>query len=162
MSLTITKNHVVALDYELRLEDDEIIDSSTGGEFAFLVGHQNIVPGLESALEGLKTGDVRDIVVTPDQGYGVRDEDAVVVVPRDAFPDDFEFEIGVPMELEDEAGEVSMAFITGVDGDEVTLDRNHPLADKTLRFHVTIGAIRAATKEELRHGHVHGAGGHHH
>ncbi len=161
-ALKIAKNTVVTLDYELRLADDEVIDSSSGGEFCFLVGHENVVPGLEVQLLGLATGDTRDISVSPQEGYGLRDEEKLVTVPREALPDDFEIEIGLPLELEDEAGETSMAFIAGVRGDEVVLDRNHPLAGETLRFHVTIGAIREASKEELKHGHVHGPGGHHH
>lgn len=159
---TVTKNAVVAMDYQLRLADDDVIDSSDNGDFCFLVGYENIVPGLEKALIGLKPGDERDVVVLPEDGYGVRDDGKVVMVPRSAFPDDFHIEIGVPLELEDEEGETSMAFITGVQDDEIVLDRNHPLASETLRFHVKIGEIRAATKEELRHGHVHGHGGHHH
>ncbi len=161
-NLKIAKNTVVTLDYELRLADDEVIDSSTDGEFSFLVGHENVVPGLETQLIGLTTGDVRDIVVSPEEGYGVRDEDKIVVVPREALPEDFEIEIGLPLELEDEAGETSMAFIAGVRGDEVLLDRNHPLASETLRFHVKIGVIRDATKDEIKHGHAHGPHGHHH
>ena len=161
-NLKIAKNTVVTLDYELRLADEDVIDSSSDGEFCFLVGYDQVVPGLEAQLLGLATGDIRDVVVSPEEGYGLRDEEMVVVVPRDALPEDFEIEIGLPLELEDEAGETSMAFIAGVRGDEVVLDRNHPLASETLRFHVTVGAIREATKEELKHGHVHGPGGHHH
>jgi len=161
-NLKIAKNTVVTLDYELRLADDEVIDSSSDGDFCFLVGHDNVVPGLETQLMGLSTGDKRDVIVAPEEGYGIRDDDKVVIVPREALPEDFEIEIGLPLELEDESGETSMAFIAGVRGDEVVLDRNHPLASETLRFRVTVGAIREATKEEMKHGHVHGPGGHHH
>ena len=161
-TLKIAKNTVVTLDYELRLGDDEVIDSASDGEYCFLVGHENVVPGLEQQLLGLSTGDEREVIVAAEDGYGIRDDSKVVMVPRDALPDDFSIEIGLPLELEDEAGETSMAFIAGVDGDDVVLDRNHPLASETLRFRVKVGPIRAATAEELRHGHVHGPGGHHH
>lgn len=158
--MKIANNTVVTMDYELRLADDDVIDSDAA--FSFLIGHDNIVPGLEAQLLGLSQGDKRDISVEAAQGYGARDEDLVVLVPRSEMPDDFVVEIGIPVELEDEDGETSMAFVAGVEDDHVVLDRNHPLADETLNFRITIGEVRAATAEELTHGHVHGPGGHHH
>lgn len=161
--MKIAKDTVVSMDYELRLDgSDEVIDASNDGSFTFLVGHDNIVPGLESELLGLDAGAERAVKVAPDQGYGVRDESKVIAVPRTIFPADFHFEVGVPVELEDEQGESFPVWIAGTKDEDVVLDGNHPLADETLNFTVKIKEVRAATKEELQHGHVHGEHGHHH
>ena len=160
--MKIAANTVVTMDYELRLSDDEVIDSSEGGSFAFLVGHENIVPGLEAALQGLGAGAELSVAVPPVSGYGERDEDSTATIPREALPDDLQLEIGIPLELENEAGETLMGIVKSANGDEVELDLNHPLAGETLNFRVKIIDVRNATAQELAHGHVHGAGGHHH
>jgi FKBP-type peptidyl-prolyl cis-trans isomerase SlyD len=160
--MKITKDTVVTMDYELRLQGDDVIDASSDGAFAFLVGHQNIVPGLESRLIGLEKGTELDVQVLPEDGYGARDEGRVVPVPRSVLPDGFEVEIGVPLELEDENGETMPGWIAGTHGDDVVLDLNHPLAGEVLNFKVKISDVRAATQTELAHGHVHGPGVHAH
>ncbi len=160
--MKIEKDMVVTMDYELRLADEDVIDSSTDGEFAFLIGHDNVVPGLESQLIGLQAGDQRDIQVQPEEGYGQRDEAKVISVPRSVLPEDFHLEVGLPLELEDEQGETFPVWIAGVEGDTVMLDGNHPLADEVLNFRITIASVRKATATELSHGHVHGAHGHEH
>lgn len=160
--MRIEKDTVVTMDYELRLADDDVIDSSSDGEFAFLIGHDNIVPGLESQLIGLQVGDKRDVQVQPADGYGQRDEAKVISVPRSVLPEDFHIEVGLPLELEDEQGETFPVWIAGVEGETVLLDGNHPLADEVLNFSITIAGVRKATATELSHGHVHGAGGHEH
>ncbi len=161
--MKITKDTVVVMDYELRLdESDEVIDSSDDGTFAFLVGHENIVPGLEAELLGLTSGASKKVAVTAAEGYGERDESKVMAVPRSVFPEDFYFEVGIPVELEDDQGESFPVWIQGVKDDHVELDGNHPLAGETLNFTIKVLEVRAATTEELAHGHVHGAGDHHH
>jgi len=160
--MKIAKDSVVSMDYELRLADDEVIDSSSGGEFSFLVGHENIVPGLESELLGMGVGDKKDVQVQPLLGYGTRDESKVIAVPRNVLPADFQIEIGLPLELEDEKGETFPVWIAGVNGDDVVLDGNHPLADEVLNFSVSITEVREASATEIAHGHVHGAHGHDH
>ncbi|MBI5607856.1 MAG: peptidylprolyl isomerase [Deltaproteobacteria bacterium] len=161
--MKIAPNTVVAMNYELRLgDDDEVIDASSDGEFFFLVGHHNIVPGLESELLGLAKGDKRKISVAPEQGYGTRDESKVIALPRSALPKDFVIEIGLPLELEDQQGNAFPVWIAGTHEDDVVLDGNHPLADETLHFAIEIVEVRQASAEELSHGHVHGPGGHHH
>lgn len=162
--MKIGKDTVVSMEYELRLGgSDEVIDSSEGeGPLSFLIGHDNIVTGLEKQILGLTVGDERDIEVAPEDGYGVRDESKLIAVPRTVLPQDFEIEPGLPLELEDEQGESFPVWIAGVEGDQVMLDGNHPLADETLRFHIKITEVRKATATELTHGHVHGEGDHHH
>jgi len=162
--MKIDKNTVVTMNYELRLndDDDEVVDSGENGEFTFLLGHGAIIPGLEAALVGLEKGAERKVTVQPEQGYGVRDESRIIGMPRSALPKDFVVEIGLPIELEDEKGHSFPVWIAGTEGDDVVLDGNHPLAGDVLHFTVQIVNVRAATKEELSHGHVHGPGGHHH
>jgi FKBP-type peptidyl-prolyl cis-trans isomerase SlyD len=162
--MKIGKDTVVSMEYELRLGgSDEVIDSSDGeGPLSFLIGHENIVTGLEKQILGLTVGDERDIEVQPEDGYGVRDESKLIAVPRSVLPQDFEIEPGLPLELEDEQGESFPVWIAGVEGDQVMLDGNHPLADETLKFHIKITEVRKATATELTHGHVHGEGDHHH
>jgi FKBP-type peptidyl-prolyl cis-trans isomerase SlyD len=148
---------VVTMDYTLTV-NGEVIDSSDGNDpLEFLQGHQNIVPGLERELYGLKVGDSKQVTVTPAEGYGEVDLDAFLDISRSEFPDDIPLEIGVELDLRDDDGEVMSATISQVEGDNVQLDLNHPLAGETLEFDVKIVGLRPATEEELEHGHVHGA-----
>jgi FKBP-type peptidyl-prolyl cis-trans isomerase SlyD len=154
---------VVSFHYTLTGEDGQVIDSSMGGEpLPYLHGHGNIVPGLERQLLGLAIGAKLNAVVPPSEGYGERDDDRVPVVPRGAFPDDIELETGMQFMAQDQLGRVMPLWVTGVDGDEITVDANHPLAGETLHFEVEIVGMRDATAEELAHGHPHGPEGHHH
>lgn len=159
---TVIENDVVVtMDYEL-LVDGELIDSSQeNGPIDFLQGHENIVPGLERELYGLKVGDSVSVTVSPEDGYGEYDDDAVIEVPRSEFPNDFTPEPGMELEVRDEENELHEATILDVTDDVVILDFNDPLAGETLQFHVTILELRAATTEELEHGHVHDAGHEH-
>ena len=148
---------VVTMDYTLTV-NGEVIDSSDGNDpLEFLQGHQNIVPGLERELYGLKIGESKKVTVTTAEGYGEVDLDAFLDISRSEFPDDIPLEIGVELDLRDDDGEVMSATISQVEGDNVQLDLNHPLAGETLEFDVKIVRLRLATEEELEHGHVHGA-----
>jgi FKBP-type peptidyl-prolyl cis-trans isomerase SlyD len=153
-----TQDHVVTIRYVLRVEG-EIIDQ---GELPYLHGYGNIIPGLEEALEGKKVGDSLQVSVPPEKAYGLEDPEGVRVIPRDQFPPDAPLEPGVQLFAQDENGQVLPFWIMEVEGDEVTIDFNHPLAGETLNFDVTISSIRAATQEELEHGHVHAPEGHMH
>ncbi len=159
----ITDNVVVTLNYEL-LVDGQVVDSSDGGDpIIFLQGAGQVIAGLEKSIYGMKTGEFKTILVTPEDGYGEIDSEEIVEVPRDEFPEDFPLEPGVEItvnsEVEDgEEGEEELleATIISVSEDTVTLDFNHPLAGKTLTFNVNVLELRDATEEELEHGHVHG------
>ncbi|MBK8903828.1 MAG: peptidylprolyl isomerase [Anaerolineaceae bacterium] len=163
-ALKVKDGVVVTLDYTLRLDDGEVIDSSTDeGPLEYLHGYGQIIPGLEKALVGLGVGDRKTVVVPPDEAYGDVDMDAFEIVPRSMFPDDLELEEGLELSLRDvETDEPFDATIAEIRETEVMLDFNHPLAGETLHFEVHIPAIRAATAEELAHGHAHGGDGHHH
>jgi FKBP-type peptidyl-prolyl cis-trans isomerase SlyD len=161
--LTIAPDTVVSIHYTLTLDDGELVDSSQGDDaLVYLHGHGNIVPGLESQLAGRKVGDVFTAVVAPEDGYGEHDPAGVQTVPRSSFPKEVEVQPGMQFQAENEDGTSAELTVTEVDGDEITIDLNHPLAGQTLHFEVKVAAIRRATAEELTHGHVHGPHGHHH
>lgn len=157
----IAENVVVTLEYELTV-DGEVVDSSEEGDpIVFLQGSNQLVPGLENALPGLKAGESKEITVTPEEGYGEYDPDSIVEVARSEFPDDFPLEPGVEItvhtdESDDEFEDMMEATIVKVDKFVVTLNFNHPLAGKTLNFKVKVLELREATPEEIEHGHVHG------
>ena len=163
-TLKVKDGVVVSLDYTLRLDDGEIVDSSEGeAPLEYLHGHGQIIPGLEKALVGLTVGDSKKVAVPAAEAYGEVDMDAFEIVPRSMFPDDLELEEGLELSLRDvETDEPFDATIAEVRENDVMLDFNHPLAGETLHFEVHISAVRAATEEELAHGHAHGPDGHHH
>lgn len=160
--MQIGNGSVVELDYTLHLGDGEIVDRSEGEPLSYIHGEGHIVPGLEQALEGLGVGDRRQVVVAPGEGYGDRDERGVQEVARAAFPDGFEPKPGMQLAAQAPDGEPVQFTIREVRLESVLVDFNHPLAGKTLHFDVTVRGVRAASAEELAHGHVHGPDGHHH
>ena len=153
---------VASFHYTLTNATGEVIDASPAGQpLTYLHGAGNIVPGLEQALEGRSSGDRFDVAIAPEEGYGPRLPQLIQVVPRAAFQGVDTLEPGMQFEAEGGHGP-TLVTITSVDADNVTVDGNHPLAGETLHFAVEIADVRTATSEELEHGHVHGAGGHHH
>jgi FKBP-type peptidyl-prolyl cis-trans isomerase SlyD len=162
--MNITLNKVASIHYTLTDEDGEILDSSAGQEpLVYLQGHQNLVPGLEAALEGKTTGDKLSVVVVAAEGYGEFDPSMVQELPRSAFEGIDEIEVGMEFHAETDHG-LQIVEVIEVEGDTVTINGNHPLAGTDLHFEVEVIAVRDATEEELQHGHVHSAGGcgHHH
>jgi len=158
-----TKNKVVTIDYTLKNDDGEVIDSSEGNEpLAYIHGSGSIVVGLENALEGKKAGETLSVRVTPEEGYGVRNEEMTQVVPISAFEGVDNIEVGMQFQSADASGNMHIIAVVGIDGDDVTVDGNHPLADVHLNFDIDIKEVRDATTEEIDHGHVHGPGGHNH
>lgn len=161
--MTITANKVVSIHYTLKDDAGETLDSSSGGDpLSYLHGHMNIVPGLESQLEGLSLGATKSVVVSPEEGYGPRMEEAIQKVPQAEFPTEIPREIGLQIMAQGPDGQPFPLWIIGVDDDHVTVDGNHPLAGQNLNFEVEVVDIRDATPEELEHGHAHGPGGHEH
>lgn len=159
----IADNVVVTIEYTLRNTGGEVLDSSTSDEpLTYLHGHQNIVPGLESALTGKRKGDVVKIAVPPEEGYGLRDPSGVRQLEREAFPPDADLFPGVSFVAELEDGEHMPMWVTAVDDNFVHIDMNHPLAGETLHFEVTVVDLRDALPNELAHGHPHGRHGHEH
>ena len=158
---TVQNGLVVSMEYTL-IVDGEELDSSVGaGPLQFLAGYDNIVPGLEREMIGMKIGESKDVVVVPEDGYGEFDDEAFMEVPRSEFPNDMELEEGMELHVSDEDGQEQMAFIESFDDETVRLDFNHPLAGEELRFTVKVVALRDPTAEELDHGHVHEEGHNH-
>jgi FKBP-type peptidyl-prolyl cis-trans isomerase SlyD len=160
--MNVEKDRVITISYTLKDQNGTVLDSSgDNGDFAYLHGHQNIVPGLENALEGKNTGDSVDATVEPAEGYGERNDQLVFRVPRDKMPDE-ELTIGTQFAAQDKEGNQQIVTLVDVGDEEVTLDANHPLAGETLHFNVTVNDIRDASTEELEHGHVHTGDDHQH
>jgi FKBP-type peptidyl-prolyl cis-trans isomerase SlyD len=157
----ITADRVVTIHYTLKDDAGAVLDSSAGGEpLAYIQGHGNLVPGLEKALEGKRDGENLAVSLAPADGYGVRDEALVRRVPKRTLQGSGEIKKGMQFQARTDGG-MRLFTVTAVVGDMITLDGNHPLADQTLHFNVDVVSVREATSEELEHGHVHGAGGHH-
>ncbi len=160
--MLITDRCAVSIHYTLTDDAGDVLDSSIGREpLTYLHGSGQIVPGLEHALVGRAAGDAFSVDIAPEDGYGPRSESMVQVVPRAAFQGVARLEPGMQFEAGGDQGSLSVV-ITAIDGDQVTVDGNHPLAGQTLHFDVEVTAVRAASAEEVLHGHVHGTGGHTH
>ena len=154
--MVIEKDRVVTIDYKLQDRDGEILDSSESSEpLVYLHGNDNIIPGLEKHLAGKQAGDAVDCLVPAAEAYGERDDSLVFKVAKSEFSPEAEVEAGMQFEAHGEGG-VQLVTVVGVEGDQVTLDANHPLAGEDLHFTVKVMDVREATAEELRHGHVHG------
>jgi FKBP-type peptidyl-prolyl cis-trans isomerase SlyD len=163
MSETIKDGKVVDLSYALTNVKGELLDRADRDEpFTYLHGASQIVPGLESALNGLKTGDKKKVIVSAADGYGEIDNDLHLTVKRTQFPADVKIEPGMQFETRGPDGTGTIFTIQGVTGEQVTIDGNHPLAGEELHFDVEVLEIRDATAEEKEHGHAHGPDGHGH
>jgi FKBP-type peptidyl-prolyl cis-trans isomerase SlyD len=159
--MMIAANSVVAIHYKLSDERGVILDASPPDQpLHYLHGAGNIITGLERALTGRAPGEQFVTVIPPEEAYGERVEEMVQQVPRDMFQENQDIEVGMRFSGTTPEGQLSVV-VTEVEGDQVTLDGNHPLAGKTLHFEVTVDTVREATEEELQHGHVHGPGGSH-
>ena len=154
--MEIKKDRVVTIDYSLRDDTGRLIDSSEGAEpLVYLHGNENIIPGLEKELEGKNPGDSIACSVAPEDAYGDRDEALVFKVQKKDFGENVEVAPGMQFEAHGENG-VQIVSVVKIEGEDVTLDANHPLAGETLHFDVKVVDVREATPEELEHGHVHG------
>lgn len=160
--MKIAQNTVVSLNYTLKDSDGKLLDTSEGRQpLVYLHGVGALIPGLEKELNDKETGDNILAIIPPEEAYGTRRDDLLKQVTKDGFQGDEEMQEGMQVQLETEHGP-AIAVITKIDGNDVTLDLNHPLADMTLHFDVTVVEVREASEEEIAHGHVHGPGGHQH
>src|SRR5471032_2968361 len=161
--MTIAANKAVSINYTLTNDAGEVIDSSAGGApLVYLQGAGNIIPGLEKALDGKNVGDALKVSIEPEDAYGEYQAELVSTLSRSMFEGVDELEVGMQFHASGPDGNMQIVTIRDLDGDDVTVDGNHPLAGQRLNFEVKIVDIRDASQEEIAHGHVHGEGGHHH
>ncbi|MDQ6992240.1 MAG: peptidylprolyl isomerase [Mariprofundus sp.] len=159
--MQISHHKVVSFQFSLSNDSGEVIDASEADKpLVYLHGEENIVPGLELALEGKHVGDKLKVSLDAADAYGEHDPEMIEVVSAEMFEgiDHLEVDMEFHAAMADNDEEGQTVRITKIDGDNVTIDGNHPLAGMHLDFDITIEDIREATEEELEHGHVHGAG----
>ena len=153
---SIENNHVVEIDYTLKGDNGEVIDSSKDvGPLSFIQGKNNIIPGLESEIAGKKIGDDFNVTIQPEHAYGERNSALIQVVPKSEFGENAEkVQVGDQFQVQNENGQPMVVAVAEVKDNEVVLDANHPMAGVTLHFDVKIVSVRDATKEELNKGHL--------
>lgn len=156
---TVKKGRVVSLGFVLKDEQGEVLDQSEeGGPLEYLHGSHDVIPGLEKALEGHKTGEHVRVVIPPADAYGEYEVSLVDEVSREQFPGIDDIQPGMQFQTQMDDGAPMVINVTAVDGDTVVVDGNHPLAGMTLVFEVDILSVREAGDDELAHGHVHPGG----
>ncbi|WP_372655504.1 peptidylprolyl isomerase [Halobacteriovorax sp.] len=161
--MKIQNDHVVEINYTLKTDGGETIDTSdTGGPLTYLHGKQNIIPGLENALTGKGLNDKISVRVEPKEAYGEREDSLIQMIDKSQFPNFDEMTVGQQLQVQTESGHPLIVTVIEKAEEGLTLDGNHPLAGINLNFDVEVISIREATTEEIAHGHVHGKGGHEH
>ena len=161
MTTPIEKETVATVHYTGTLpEDGSEFDSSKGGDpLSYLVGHNQMIPGFEEEMMGATVGEKRTFTLTPERAYGDRSEEAIQKGPLSQFPEGIE--VGTTLIAETDVGPMPIT-VSAIDGDEVTIDMNHPLAGKALTFEVEVVGVRTASEQEITHGHAHGSLGQDH
>ncbi len=161
--MALDANKIVTINFILKDEDGNVLESTENMEpFSFISGNNQILPKLEEAVNQMLIGTKRDVKVQAAEGYGEYNESAIQQVDKNEFPEDVKLEEGMRMIANSPDGKQMPFIVNKIEEKEVTIDFNHPLAGKNLEFNVELVDVRDATPEELAHGHVHGAGGHHH
>jgi FKBP-type peptidyl-prolyl cis-trans isomerase SlyD len=155
MTLMIGNNSVVGINYTLTNDAGEVMDSSEGrGPLVYLHGAHNLIPGLEAQLTGKTVGASFKATIAPADAYGESDPALLQTLPREMFRGVDNIEVGMGFTAQGPQGQQHIV-VTAVEGDQVTIDGNHPMAGKTLHFDVEVVSVREATEEEIDHGHVH-------
>ncbi len=161
--MQIAANKAVSIDYTLTNDAGEVIDSSAGGApLVYLHGAGNIIVGLEKALLGKQAGDEVKVSVEPEEAYGEYSAELVATLNRSMFEGVDELEVGMQFHASGPDGGMQIVTIRELEGDDVIVDGNHPLAGQRLNFAVKVVNVRDASQEEVAHGHIHGEGGHQH
>ena len=159
--MQIGKDAVVSLSYELSDLSGKVIEKTQGPVTYLHGGYDGIFPLVETALQGKGVGDQCKVTLDPDDAFGEYEAAMVRTEPKNLFPDN----ISVGMQFEgaiEGSSDYTLYTVKEIAGDKVVVDGNHPLAGQTLVLSGTVTEVRAATREELHHGHVHGPHGHHH
>jgi len=161
--MAIENNKVVAFNYTLKDDEGNFLDSTeNGAPFSYISGNNQILPKLEEQVNKMVIGSKKTVKIEAANGYGEYDEKSVQQVDKTNFPQDANLEAGMRYIANSPEGKQMPFTINKVEGSQVTIDFNHPLAGKNLEFDVELVDVREPSPEELEHGHVHGAGGHHH
>lgn len=148
--MDIQKNRIASFHYKLKDGSGQVISASPeDNPLTYMHGTGAIIPGLEKELEGKTEGDEFSVTVSPEEGYGEKRPELMAVLKREAFQGIDEIEPGMQFQAQDNEGHFQVITVTSVDGDSVTVDRNHPLAGVTLNFEISIVEVREATEEEL-------------
>ena len=158
MATTITKDSAVTITYKVTTPQGKPLDA---GHLSYLHGgYENIFPKVEAALDGQAVGFSTTLQLAVEDAFGARDESLVRTIPKSEFPPGVK--VGGQLQGPGPDGQPVLYHVVKIKGPEVHLDGNHPLAGQAIRFSATVQDVRPATAEELAHGHVHGAHGHHH
>lgn len=158
--MSIEVNKVVTLNYTLTDEEGNVLDSTKdGNSFSYLTGKSQIIPKLEEEVSTMIIGGKKNVKIDAANAYGEYDENAQKQVKRSEFPEGAEVKEGNRYVANSPDGKQMPFTINKVEGEDITIDFNHPLAGKNLEFAVELVDIRDATEEELNHGHVHGGDG---
>lgn len=158
----VAQDTVVLFQYDIHDKNGDLLESSADSKpTAYLHGYGNILPGLEKAMRGHQAGDTVTASLFPAEAYGARHEDAVQRIPIKHLSGAKRWKAGMVANVNTDRGRRLMTVIK-VGHKFADMDTNHPLAGKTLTFTIKVVAVRAATAEEIAHGHAHGDGGHHH
>lgn len=159
--MRVADNTAVSIHYTLTDDAGEVLDSSKGRDaLVYLQGKGAIISGLEKELYGKSAGDKFKVRILPEDAYGLYSEEMVQIIPHSMFEGIDTVEIGMQFHADVNYG-TGIVTVTAIEGDNVTVDGNHPLAGQALNFDVEVMAVRPATEEELAHGHIHGPGCHH-
>ncbi|MGD8306431.1 MAG: peptidylprolyl isomerase [Ignavibacteria bacterium] len=161
--MIFNRNKVVTMNYTLSDDKGNVIDSSeTRGPLSFLSGTNQVLPKLEEAIMEMQVGSRENIKLPAEDAYGEYNNEAFRIVKRSDFPEGSTIEEGIGYISTAKDGTQTPFKISSIDGDDITLDYNHPLAGINLEFDIEILEMRNATEEEISHGHVHGSNGHDH
>ncbi|MDO9132844.1 peptidylprolyl isomerase [Hydrogenophaga sp.] len=158
--MKITKDTIVTITFRATDAQGKLLEDGKEPRAYLHGGYNNTLPGIEKALEGQEAGYAATLVFPPEDAFGVRDESLVHTIPKSEFPPGVK--VGGQLQGTDDNGHEQVFTVMKIKGDTVHLDGNHPLAGQTLRFAVKVVDVKAASAEEMAHGHAHGAHGHHH
>lgn len=158
--MKITKDTVVTLTYRASDAHGKLLEDGKTPRSYLHGGYENTLPGIEKALEGQEAGYQATVTLPPADAFGERDENLVTTIARTEFPPGVK--VGGQLQGRDQQGQEQVFTVTKIKGPVVHLDGNHPLAGQTLKFSLKVLDVRAASAEEVAHGHAHGAHGHHH
>ncbi|MES2187528.1 MAG: peptidylprolyl isomerase [Pseudomonadota bacterium] len=158
--MKIAKNTAVTLRFKVADAQGKSIEDGKEPMVYLHGGYGNTLAKIEEALEGRETGYAVNLALQPEDAFGARDESLLRTIPKSEFPPGVK--VGGQLQGVDDEGHQQIFQVVKIKGPEVILDGNHPLAGKALRFSLKVEEVRAASEEEIAHGHVHGAHGHHH